>query len=109
MGKHQLYFNDEATLHSYINLVDTTGIERKAPLLEELGGFTEASRLGGCKNSKEPVVELIKPATISTQAGVRLTIEGCNFNPKSQAEGKTIKTDQTDIAVFFTSGSDQGG
>jgi hypothetical protein len=41
----------------------------------------------------------------STQAGVTLTIEGCHFAPPS-ATAAGLKTDQTDYAVYFSSGSD---
>ena len=70
----------------------------------ELGGTISAAKSGNCQN-EEPIVDSVRPATISRLAGVRLTIEGCNLAPK--AESSKIETDLTKYAIFFVSGSDQ--
>lgn len=68
-----------------------------------LGGKVIAARQGRC-GLGEPIIQAVSPATISTQAGVQLTISGCNLAPKSNVGG-SLQTDLTDYAVQLTSGS----
>ncbi|CAG5096144.1 Oidioi.mRNA.OKI2018_I69.XSR.g14489.t2.cds [Oikopleura dioica] len=94
---------------------------------EEDGGFrmeedvSFASSSGNCFNNR-PVIDLVRPARISRQAGVLITIEGCNLAQKtapitdeelegmSEASKKLARAtqyDQTQYAVTFNSGRDE--
>ena len=80
-----------------------------------------ASSSGNCFNNR-PVIDLVRPARISRQAGVLITIEGCNLAQKrapitdeelegmSEASKKLARAtqyDQTQYAVTFNSGRDE--
>ena len=90
----------------YLNTEEDAASERGGNF--ELGGQISATKSGNCRNM-EPVIDVVRPATISRQAGVALTIEGCNLAPKlSPQDGSSrLETDLTKYAVFFVSGSHQ--
>ena len=80
--------------------------EDRADNLPRLGGKVMAARSGNCKHN-EPVVDSIHPASISTQAGVSLTISGCNLAPRMNLDSSSsgINTDITQYAIILSSGS----
>ena len=107
-GIQMLLANDEIV--EDITYLYTTGNDNGAsddgP---RLGGSVFASRSGNCRTN-EPNIESVQPASISTRAGVQLTISGCNLKPRNglwneKKSGTGLKTDLTDYAIILTSGS----
>ena len=95
-----LIVNDELIPDiAYLYQTDQSQSENEA----RLGGKVSAARMGRC-HLGEPTVQSVQPATISTQAGIQLTISGCNLAPKRTIAG-TVETDLTDYKVQLTSGS----
>ena len=95
-----LIVNDELIPDiAYLYQTDQSQSDNEA----RLGGKVMAARMGRC-HLGEPIVQSVSPATISTQAGIQLTISGCNLAPK-RTIGGSVETDLTDYKVQLTSGS----